>query len=112
MDAKAFAACWIKDWNSHQIERVLAHYAPDAEFRSPHAEQRTGSGVVRGHEALRAYWAPALEARPGLHFTLKGVFAGHRSVAIHYGDELGRDVVETLVFKSDGKAILGTACYA
>lgn len=112
MDAKVFAARWIADWNSHEIERVLAHYADDAEFRSPYAERHTGNGVVHGRDALRAYWAPAIQARPALHFTLKGAFAGHRSIAIHYGDELGRDIVETLLFDKEGRAVQGTACYA
>ena len=112
MDPQDFARRWIDDWNSHDIERVLAHYADDAEFRSPMAERLTGDGVVRGRDALRAYWGPALIQRPALHFTLKTAFAGHRSVAIHYGDELGRDVVETLVFNADGQASAGYGCYA
>jgi len=111
MDARAFAEAWIDDWNSHDIERVLAHYAPDAEFRSPIAQQRTGDGVVHGLEALRAYWAPAFALRPGLRFTLQQAFAGHGAVSINYSDELGREIVETLVLREDGKAVLGIACY-
>lgn len=111
MDAFAFARAWIDDWNSHDIERVLAHYAEGAEFRSPIARQRTGEGVVHGLEALRAYWTPALALRPDLRFTLKQAFAGDGAVSINYADELGRDIVETLVLRGDGKAILGIACY-
>ena len=112
MDVQNFAEAWIDDWNSHDIERVLAHYTDDAEFRSPVAQRRTGDGVVRGKEALRAYWTPAFKLRPELHFTLKKAFAGHGAVSIHYGDELGREVIETLVLGSDGKAVLGIASYA
>lgn len=112
MDLADFARRWIQDWNSHDVDRVLAHYAKDAEFRSPRAAQRTGSGVVVGRDALRAYWAPALTARPGLHFTLKQALIGYRSVAIHYTDERGQSVIETLVFGDRDEAVFGTACYA
>ena len=111
MDLETFAEHWIDDWNSHDIERVLNHYAPNAEFRSPIAELRTGDGVVQGQDALRRYWGPAFDLRPNLKFTLKETFIGHRSIAIHYGDELGRNVVETLVFDETGKATLGCGCY-
>lgn len=112
MDLHAFAQLWIDDWNSHNIDRVLSRYADTAEFRSPFAEQRTGDGVVRGKECLRAYWEPALKLRPALRFTLIRCFVGYRTVAIQYSDELGRQVVETLVFDEDGKAISGSGCYA
>ncbi len=112
MNLETFADQWIEDWNSHDIERVLAHYCEDAEFRSPNAQKRVGDGVVRGREALRRYWGPALEARPTLLFHLKKVFIGHQTISIHYGDELGRDVVETLAFDEDGRAVFGCGCYA
>ncbi len=112
MNLEQFANRWIADWNSHDLDRIVSHYAEDAEFRSPRAAERLGEGVVRGHEALRAYWAPALENRPDLEFYLKEAFVGHRAISIHYGDELGRDVVETLLFGEGGKAIFGCGCYA
>lgn len=111
-DLAAFASRWIDDWNSHDIGRVIDHYAEDCEFRSPTAERLTGDGIVRGKDALRQYWAPALAMRPALHFTLRNAFIGYRTVAIHYGDELGRDIVEVLVFDADGKASFGSGCYA
>ena len=112
MDLKQFAARWIDDWNSHDLDRIVDHYAENAEFRSPKAMERLGDGIVKGHDALRAYWGPALENRPALRFHLKEAFIGYRTVSIHYGDELGRNVVETLLFDEAGKAILGCGCYA
>jgi len=112
MNLEDFASKWIEDWNSRDIERVLSHYAEDAEFRSPNAVPITGSGIVRGREALRNYWKPALERRPMLKFHLKDVFIGHQTISIHYGDELGRNVVETLVLNDSGQAIFGCGCYA
>jgi hypothetical protein len=112
MDLQRYAEQWIDDWNSHDIDRILAHYRTDVLFHSPNALTRVGKGVVEGIEALRAYWGPALVDRPGLRFTLKRAFLGHLSLSIHYGDELGRDVVETLIFDDAGKVIYGTGCYA
>lgn len=112
MNLATFAEQWIDDWNSHDLERIVAHYRDDAEFRSPNAEARTGNGIVKGKDALRAYWKPAFKLRPDLRFDLKGSFAGHQSIAIHYSDELGREVVETLVFDEAGLAEFGCGCYA
>ncbi|MBV1688547.1 nuclear transport factor 2 family protein [Novosphingobium sp. G106] len=112
MDIESFAGQWIADWNSHDIERVLDHYTDDAEFRSPNAVKMVGQGVIRGRAALKDYWGPALQKRPELRFYLKQAFIGYRTISIHYGDELGRDVVETLVLNDSGKATFGCGCYA
>ena len=112
MDLAGFAKQWIEDWNSHDIERVLDHYATEVEFRSPVAQRCTGDGIVRGRDALRSYWGPAFALRPQLNFTMRRAFVGYRSIAIHYGDELGRDIIETLVFDENGKATFGCGCYS
>ena len=112
MDLEHFAERWIDDWNSHDLDRVISHYANDAEFRSPIAAKRTGSGIVKGHDALRAYWRPAFENRPNLKFHLTLAFVGYRAISIHYSDELGRNVIETLLFNTAGQAIFGCGCYA
>src|SRR3546814_18998790 len=49
---------------------ILAHFVDDARLISPLAAEVTGSPVVEGKAALRAYWSSALEASPALHFTL------------------------------------------
>jgi ketosteroid isomerase-like protein len=30
-----FATQWIADWNAHDVDKILAHYAPDVVFHSP-----------------------------------------------------------------------------
>ena len=37
--AATFAEQWATDWNSHDIEAVLSHFADDAVFTSPLAGQ-------------------------------------------------------------------------
>jgi len=112
MDLTGFAEQWIADWNSHDLERVLDHYTSDVQFRSSNVVKLVGEGIIYGRAALAAYWGPALQKRPHLHFHLKQTFIGCRTISIHYGDELGRDVVETLVFDDTGKATFGCGCYA
>jgi acyl-CoA thioester hydrolase len=68
--AQAFARRWIEDWNRRDVEAVLAHYAEDAVFVSPRAERITGSPVVQGKAALRAYWQAALSQHQSLEFSL------------------------------------------
>lgn len=56
---EAFAREWIEAWNARDIDRIVAHYTPDATFISPVAETRAGTPRVTGHDALRAYWSGA-----------------------------------------------------
>ena len=37
--AEQFAADWIAAWNSHDLDRIMTHYADDVELISPVAEQ-------------------------------------------------------------------------
>jgi ketosteroid isomerase-like protein len=41
---------WIAAWNAHDLDRILAHYAEDVEFRSPFVAKLMGrsDGLVRG----------------------------------------------------------------
>lgn len=54
--AERFAEEWQAAWNSHDIERILAHYADDVVFQSPYVAHRfqDPAGEVRGKEALRS----------------------------------------------------------
>jgi ketosteroid isomerase-like protein len=55
-DAVAFTKAWIADWTRRDVEAVLAHYAPDAVFRSPKSATIMGKPKVTGKDELRAYW--------------------------------------------------------
>jgi ketosteroid isomerase-like protein len=59
--ADQFALEWIEAWNSHDLERILSHYAEDASMSSPFIAQIVGipSGILQGKPALRAYWSAA-----------------------------------------------------
>lgn len=83
--AHDFAQDWIAAWNSHDIERILAHYAPDVTLISPVAQRLLqGDGAVRGIAALRSYFTRGLEAYPQLRFELLDIFHGLETVVLHY----------------------------
>ncbi|HLP49859.1 MAG TPA: nuclear transport factor 2 family protein [Chitinophagales bacterium] len=84
--AAHFANHWIESWNSHDIDRILSHYTDDFEMSSPLIAQVTGetTGVLKGKEAIGAYWSKALQRFPDLKFELEGVFVGAVSVVLTY----------------------------
>ena len=110
-DPQAFAEEWVASWNSHDLDRILSHYAADIAFLSPLAEKRLGNGRVEGLEALRAYWRSGLESQPNLKFVLENVLTGHRCLTILYTNHRGQAVAETLEFGTDGKVVRSFACY-
>ncbi len=109
--ARDFANEWIAAWNYHDLDRILAHYSDAFEMRSPGIVSVAGepSGVLIGKPKVRAYWTAALKAQPDLKFELIGVYAGVKSVAIHYRTRAGRMVVEVLEFNSDCEVVRGSA---
>jgi hypothetical protein len=99
-EALAFAERWVKNWNDHDIEAVLTHFADDAVFTSPLAERLfpESGGVISGKDALRHYWAEGVRRGPGLHFELLGVYAGTDTIVIRFRNEQGADRCEVLTF--------------
>lgn len=83
-DPQAFARQWCDDWNSHDIEAVLAHFAKEVTFTSPVAQRVVPqtAGIVRGKAALRDYWEQALAKMPDLHFTIIAVYQGVETLVI------------------------------
>lgn len=110
--ARTFAAQWQDDWNSHDLERILAHYHEDVTFSSPMIARLTGvpSGTVRGKAALRAYWARGLELIPDLEFEVMDVRAGVDTLVIDYRNQIGGRVYEVLTFR-DGLVSAGLGAY-
>jgi len=111
--ADRFAAEWIEAWNTHDLKRVLSHYAEDFEMSSPYVVQIAGelSGTLRGKAAVGAYWKKALELVPDLKFELLTVLVGVDSITLHYRGARGRLVAEVLHFQSDRKVARAFAHY-
>lgn len=108
-----FAEEWIAAWNSHDLERILSHYAADIVFTSPRAAARLPHtrGTVRGIEQLREYWAPLGKIRPELNFTLEEVLETVGGCTILYRDENGLLVAETMLLEA-GKVVQGIVSHA
>jgi ketosteroid isomerase-like protein len=112
--AEEFARDWIAGWNSHDVDRVLAHYADDFEMTSPLIVQRLGvaDGKLKGKEAIRRYWSQGLAATPDLQFKLLDVVVGVNSLAIIYESvTLARTVVEHIAFDDQRRGIRAEALH-
>ena len=109
-DAEKFAVDWAEAWNRRDAEAVLAHFRDDIVFTSPTALAVTGSAVVRGKDALRAYWMMALARIGSIRFSVVRVLwdATGRELAIVYVADIDgrtRTVSENLVFGDDGRVV-------
>jgi ketosteroid isomerase-like protein len=104
--ARQFAQEWIEAWNSHDLERILAHYDDDVRLVSPVALNllKNGDGVVQGKAALRAYFRRGLEAFSNPHFDLIDVLWGWETIVIYYANNVrGTKTAEVMQLTSGGK---------
>jgi hypothetical protein len=111
--AQQLASEWIAAWNSHDLERILAHYVDTFEMRSPLIVERgfSADGTLRGKAAIRPYWSAGLAATPPIRFELLGVYAGVSSVVIHYRSVGRKLVTEILELDGERRIVRGSACY-
>jgi hypothetical protein len=114
-EADAFVAEWMGAWNSHDLDRILGHYADDVEYFSPFIAQLAepggpgADGRLVGKSLVRAYFATALARNPDLHFEVPAhVAVGSGSVSFVYTSIKSLTAVETLVF-APGSTIVATA---
>ncbi|MER5949873.1 nuclear transport factor 2 family protein [Streptomyces sp. NPDC001904] len=99
MTAQMFVDSWVKAWNAHDLDALLAHFADDVTFRSPVAAQLLGGdGVIHGRAALRAYWEEGLRRIPDLRFEVVGSYVGVDCLVINYRNQKGGLVNEVLIF--------------
>lgn len=110
--ARAFVDRWLTDWNAHDLEALLAHYADDVVFTSPLAGRLLpgSGGVARGKEALRSYWTAGLAALPDLRFEVLEHYVGVDALVIRYRNQNGGEVCEVLKF-AGGLIVRGHGTY-
>jgi hypothetical protein len=111
--AEHFANEWIDSWNSHDLSRILSHYSDDFEMSSPFISQVTGepSGMLKGKDAVGAYWAKALTLIPELRFELITTLIGVNSITLYYQGARGPSA-EVFHFGPDNKVASAYAHYA
>jgi hypothetical protein len=87
---------WIAAWNGHDLDAIMALYAPGVVFQTPTVIDTLGiaDGRVSGAGPLREHFARGLERLPDLRFELEGVYVGVRSIAITYRWADGTPVCE------------------
>jgi len=110
---RQFAADWLRAWNSHDLDAVMSHYAPEIVLTSPVAARLLNepSGVVAGEAALRRYFQRGLEAYPNLAFELLDVMWGISSVVLYYKNQSGTTTGEFMELDADLKVVRVVANY-
>ena len=102
--AQALAEEWVAAWNAHDLDAIMALYAPAVVFQTPTIIDTLGvaDGTVRGAERLREHFARGLQRLPDLRFDLDGVYAGVSSIAIAYRWADGTPVCELHEYDAGG----------
>jgi hypothetical protein len=112
--ARAFAQEWVEAWNSHDLDRILTHYADDVVLISPVALKllNNGTGMVQGKSALRDYFQRGLTAYPDLRFDLFDVLWGVETIISYYANNFrGGNTAEVMQFAPSGKIMRVVANY-
>ena len=77
---------WFDAFNTHDLEKLLALYDDNAEHYSPKLKIRRPetNGLVRGKDALRAWWQDAFDRLPTLHYRYTTLTANDDRVFMEY----------------------------
>jgi len=112
--ALAIAREWVDAWNSHDLDRIMSHYADDVVLTSPLVGRILGGPQtsVRGGTALRAYFRRGLEAFPDLKFTLWTAYPGQDSMIVNYESVRGLRSAEFMRLDATGRVREVVAHYA
>jgi predicted ester cyclase len=112
--AREFANHWIQAWNSHELDTILSHYAPEVVLTSPVAARllQDPSGTIAGKEGLRAYFERGLIAYPQLAFKLLEVLCGLSSVVLYYVNQEGTRTGEYMELDANQKIVRVVANYS
>lgn len=113
-EALNIAQTWILDWNQHNLDAIMAHYAEDIDFTSPFIAKLANhpSGNLQGKTALRDYFAKALEAYPDLRFEVLEILTGVDSIVIYYKSVQDRLAAESITINAQGLVTVSKAHYS
>jgi serine 3-dehydrogenase len=76
---------WLDAWNTHDTDRIVALYAPNARHSSARVKALGGANdTLHGLEAIRDYFGRAFAKYPTLKFDPISVCTGPRTIAIEY----------------------------
>ena len=97
--AERFAATWLRDWNNHDLDRILDHYDDDVRFTSPMVRHlgASPSGTLHGRAAVAAYFRAGLDVAEDLAFDLVAVLAGSGGLTVLYRNHRHQLCAETML---------------
>ena len=80
------ATQWFEAFNEQNLEKLLALYHPDAEHYSPKLKIRhpETNGLIKGKDALRAWWKDAFERLPSLRYQVVRLTPNENRVFMEY----------------------------
>ena len=113
-DAIKLAKKWLNDWNNHDLDAILSHYADNIEFNSPFIVQLLNDpkGKIKGKSALRDYFAKGLAAYPELRFELEQILVGVDSIVIYYRSVKNLLAAEWMLVDEQGLVVSVKAHYS
>lgn len=111
--ARAFATSWYAAWNAHDVEAIMAHYAPSIEHSSPFIKRYNNSDdtSIKGIEGVKDYFARALVRNPTLKFNPMHLTVGLESVILVYTRMTGDLAAEVFFFDAAGKVTRSVSHY-
>lgn len=111
--AREFAASWYAAWNAHDLDRIMAHYAPTIEHSSPFIKRYNGTddASIKGLAGVRDYFGRALARNPTLRFDPLHLAIGLESVILVYRRMTGDLAAEVFIFDAAGKVVRSISHY-
>ena len=113
--AKQFSENWTRDWNSHNLEKILSHYSDDFTIESPLALKRLPetNGIVIGKDNVKKYWSIGLKSNSNLHFEIINLLIGVNSITIYYlNTATNKKSAELMIFNDNKKVIKAIVNYS
>lgn len=112
---RAIALAWFEAFNGHDLEKLLNLYHNDAEHYSPKLKLRhpETKGLIKGREALRAWWQDAFDRLPSLRYELLSLTANEDRVFMEYRRHLEgeEDMLVAEVLEIRDRKIRGSRVY-
>ncbi|MEI8255065.1 MAG: nuclear transport factor 2 family protein [Deltaproteobacteria bacterium] len=86
LDALSLAQAWIAAFNAHDVDALVALYAPEATHTSPkiRAQHPETGGRLVGRDALERWWRESNARVQGLRYEPTGYTADAGRVIIEY----------------------------
>lgn len=111
--AKKFADAWVNAWNTRDIEAIMRHYADDVVFSSPFILKAwiNTEGTIHGKTELKKYFEGALSKNPDLHFDLRHIMVGIKSITLLYNRNRSMLASEVMVLNEEGMVVEGLSHY-